>query len=283
MIKSVCAFAAVMVVLGVATSYADREEVAQTKDVGGKTHLTGNDVEALAQQQETDSPGHVKNCKLVWADEFDGDTLDTTKWMYRQFGPRRDAINVKDTVSLDGKGHLVLTTERKGDKIHTAMIATQGKFETTYGYFECRVKLQTQFGHWSAFWLQSPTMGKEIGNPAKSGTEIDIFEFLVKYGDKILHNLHWDGYGDHHKRAGTQASVPGVTKGWHTVGLLWTPEEYVFYVDGKETWRTNEAVSQRSEYIILSLEVGKWAKDISEAKLPDSVLFDYVRVYKLEE
>ncbi|MEA3226894.1 MAG: glycoside hydrolase family 16 protein, partial [Planctomycetota bacterium] len=86
----------------------------------------------------------VKDYELVWSDEFSGETLDFDKWGYRALGPRRDAINVKETVALDGDGYLVLTTERSGDKYHTAMIATQGKYEPTFGYFECRVKLQTQ-------------------------------------------------------------------------------------------------------------------------------------------
>jgi hypothetical protein len=50
-------------------------------------------------------------------------------------------------------------------------------------------------------------------------------------------------------------------------------------VDGRETWRTKEAVSGIPQYIILSAEVGKWAGDIAKARLPDRVLFDYVRVY----
>lgn len=222
----------------------------------------------------------VKGYTLAWSDEFDGTVLDTAKWDYRQLGPRRDAVNVKDTVTLDGKGHLVLTTKRSGSKYHTAMIGTQGRYETTYGYFECRAKLQTQVGHWSAFWLQTPTMGKEIGNPAKSGTEIDIFEYICTWGDEVVHNLHWDGYGKAHKTAGWRTSVPGLSKGWHTFGLLWTQKEYVFTIDGKETWRSSSAVSARPEYIILSLEVGKWAGDISSATLPDSFHVDYVRVYK---
>jgi hypothetical protein len=35
------------------------------------------------------------------------------------------------------------------------------------------------------------------------------------------------------------------------------------------------------QYIILSNEVGTWAGDINAAKLPDSCLIDYVRVYDL--
>jgi hypothetical protein len=53
---------------------------------------------------------------LVWSDEFDGIQLDTTKWDYRQLGPRRKAVNVKECVSLDGKGNLVLTTRRAGEQ-----------------------------------------------------------------------------------------------------------------------------------------------------------------------
>jgi beta-glucanase (GH16 family) len=218
--------------------------------------------------------------KLVWADEFDGQSLDPGKWDYRGLSKRRDAVNVEDCLALDGEGHLVLTTKRVGNEYHTAMIGTQGKFEACYGYFECRVKMQTQPGHWSAFWLQSPTMGTPVGNPQAAGAEIDIFEYLTKRGDRIQHTLHWDGYGQDYRSAQRITAVAGLRGGWHTIGLLWSPLEYVFSVDGRETWRTNKAVSHRSEYIILSLEVGKWAGAIAEAQLPDHFYVDYVRVYQ---
>ncbi|HUU90500.1 MAG TPA: glycoside hydrolase family 16 protein [Phycisphaerae bacterium] len=217
---------------------------------------------------------------LVWSDEFDCTRLDMTKWSYRGLGPRKGGVNVKEAVTLDGNGHLVITTRKVGDQWHTGMIGTQGTFERAYGYWECRVRFQTQVGHWSAFWLQSPRYGKVIGDTKQSGTEIDIFEYLSKRGERIQHTLHWDGYGKDHKSQGKVADVPGVSKGWHTVGIEWKEDEYVFYVDGKETWRTRQGVSGTPQYVILSLEVGTWAGDIARATLPDSVLFDYVRVYK---
>lgn len=219
------------------------------------------------------------NSDLIWADEFDGIALDRSRWVYKSLGPRRDAVNVKESISLDGRGHLVITTSKQGDKWHTGMISTQGKFKQKFGYFECRVKLQTQVGHWSAFWLQSPYMGKKAGNPKQYGAEIDIFEYLVRKKDTIQHALHWDGYGENHKSARCVYTKSGLGRGWHTFGLEWTRDEYVFYVDGKETWWTNKGISHRSQFIILSLEVGDWAGDISSAKLPDRVIFDYVRVY----
>ena len=222
----------------------------------------------------------AKDGNLVWHDEFDGKTLDVKKWRHRQLGRRRDAINTKEAVALDGRGHLVITTSKVGGKYHTGMIGTQGVFERALGYFECRVKLQTALGHWSAFWLQSPRFGKVVGDTKRSGTEIDIFEYLAKKGDAIQHTLHWDGYGKHHKSAAHVHKQPGLSEGWHTVGLEWKKDEYVFYVDGKETWRTRKGVSHAPQYIILSLEVGKWAGDIAKANLPNSVYFDYVRVYK---
>ncbi len=221
--------------------------------------------------------------ELVWSDEFDGTELDRTNWDYRGLGKRRNAINVTDTVSLDGQGHLVLTTRRAGDAIHTAMIATQGKFETAYGYFECRVKMQRSHGHWSAFWLQSPTLGKTIGDTKTSGTEIDIYECFEAQNGWVSHNLHWDGYGKDHKHAGSgRKNVNALLKGYHTFALQWTPAGYVFFVDGAESWRSTNGVSGAKQYIILSCEVGpKQARIVQkDPTFSDSVLFDYVRVYK---
>lgn len=222
-----------------------------------------------------------KEYAQVWADEFDGDQLDLSKWGYRCLGKRKGATVAKESVRLDGDGHLVITTSKVGEEYRTGMIATQGKFETAFGYFECRVKFQRQQGHWSAFWLQTPTMGKILGDPKASGTEIDIYEYLCRYPNILYMNLHWDGYGKEHKTTGGKEKNESLADGqWHIVGLEWTPEEYRFFLDGKETWRTTEAVSHAKEYIILSMEIDSWGGDISKAKLPDSCMFDYVRVYK---
>lgn len=220
--------------------------------------------------------------QLFWADEFNGATLDTSKWNFRGLGQRREAINVKNTVRLNGMGNLVLTTRRQGDNIYTAMIGTQNKFETTFGYFECRVKMQPSNGHWSAFWLQSPTMSN-VGDTKKNGTEIDIYECFGPQDNVIVHNIHWDGYKENHKHRGSgNIQVDDLLDGYHTFGLEWTPQEYIFYIDGIESWRTNEAISHRDQYIILSLEVGINQKTVIE-KHPgfwDNVYFDYVRVFK---
>ena len=94
-------------------------------------------------------------------------------------------------------------------------------------------------------------------------------------------NLHWEGYGKDHKSAGIKFSRPGVMEGWHTFSLLWLPTEYVFYVDGEETWRTSASgVSQVPEHIKLTEEIGAWGGKIQNASLPHNCEVDYVRVYE---
>jgi beta-glucanase (GH16 family) len=224
--------------------------------------------------------------KLVWSDEFDGDSLDRTKWNYRSLGPRLDGVIVTNAVTLDGEGNLVLSVTQVGDEYHCAEIATQHlpSGYWTFGYFEARVKFGKQVGHVPAFWLQCHQMGTPLFNPVEGGAEVDIFEYLRRDDPNIQHNLHWDGYGEHHKHIGRILPSPGIGEGWHTVGVLWTESEYVFFIDGQETWRTDlngQGVSHKPSYIILSDHVRNWGGDIAEAVLPDYTYFDYVRVYQL--
>jgi beta-glucanase (GH16 family) len=219
-----------------------------------------------------------KEWKLVWNDEFNGSQLDETKWNRLGDSKRRDGYWIKDDAYLDGKGHLVLRTRKDGDRFTCGAVNTRGKFEKCQGYFVTRCQLPKQPGHWPAFWLMCDGVGT-VGNEGRDGTEIDVVEVPWRDG-QLTANLHWDGYGKDHKTAGIKFRVEGVTEGWHAFGLLWTPTEYVFYVDGKEVWRTTAGgVSQVPEFLKLTEEIGTWGGDIKLAKLPDHCEVDYVRVY----
>jgi len=108
---------------------------------------------------------------------------------------------------------------------------------------------------------------------------------------EVLQQLHWGGEcgGKQRHGAGHSKHGLGLMKGWHTFGLWWKPDEYVFYVDGKETWRSKAGgVCQVPLFIKLSDEIGTpsddqndLTDDIRKAKLPDQFLVDYVRVYDL--
>ncbi len=216
--------------------------------------------------------------KLAWQDEFDGARLDETRWNRLGDSKRRDGYWVQEDAYLDGKGSLVLRTRKDGDRFTCGAVNTRGKFEHAFGYYVARCKLPSQPGHWPAFWLMCGGVNT-VGDAGRDGTEIDIVEVPWRDG-RLTANLHWDGYGKEHKSAGTNFTCAGVMEGWHTFGLVWLPDQYVFYVDDKEVWRTAAGgVSQVPEFIKLTEEIGTWGGKIQEAKLPDYFLVDYVRVY----
>lgn len=222
-----------------------------------------------------------KTWHLTWSDEFEGPHLDETKWNRLGDWKRRDGYWVQDDAYLSGHGTLILRTRQQGDRFTCGAVNTQGKFEHAFGYLVARCKLPTQPGHWPAFWIMGSGVSK-IGNQGRDGTEIDIIEVPWRDG-RLTVNLHWDGYGKEHQSAGHRFSLPQVLEGFHDFGLWWSREEYVFYVDGQEVWRSQAGgVCQVPEYLKLTEEIGTWAGDIRQAKLPDFFEVDFVRVYTLE-
>ena len=237
---------------------------------------------------EKSSPHHLKDIKAIapisskyklhWQDEFNGNKLDNKTWRIR-VGKRKRGFLTPDAISVSN-GTVKITTRIKNDKIYIGAFDSIKKLEFKYGHFEARVKLQTQIAHWSAFWLNSRNIGKFIGNPADSGVEIDVFEYLKRKGNYIQNAIHWNGYKEHHKLKAKLTKIEGIQKGWHTFSVTWDEKGYTFYVDGKQTWKTNENISKTPQYIIFSAETSKWAGDINKAKFPDTFHIDYIRIFK---
>ena len=233
---------------------------------------------------------------LTLEDEFEGTELDGSIWDQRLPGPRRDAINVPEAVSLDGDGHLVIDTWTEDDLHFTGMIGTEGRFEQRYGWFEARIDFDGSPGMWSAFWLQSPTYGSVIGDPGASGVEIDVQEHRIEcapgcdLADFMTSTVHWDGYGAQHKQISSGRAVPGLEGGFHVYAFEWTPTAYRFYIDGELLWEPeNPPVSHVPEYLLLSSEVedvllwagfappgGYGTRETSTTRM----VVDYVRAYQ---
>ena len=252
---------------------------------------------------------------LVWNDEFDGEAgadFDRDKWDYRvsMMGKNHPAW-VKDGAALDGKGNLAfrLMTAEDGRPV-SAQLQTgynfmdeptvptkfgadalqwnigrlhENKFTHTYGYYECRCRLQQKNGWWSAFWMQSPIIGASL-DPAESGTEIDIME-CFRPGDVVPHNAFTGGYGLDMKRSSAGKGMHLDPAVFHRFGMLWDETGYTFYVDGVEDGHVSDYVSRRPEFILISTEVMGYR---SESHLPskeafdsvgDTFLVDYVRVF----
>jgi beta-glucanase (GH16 family) len=233
-------------------------------------------------------PGYV----LKWADEFEGAQLDATKWQKWLPGPRHDAINTPDAVSV-GDGVLTITTYTEGGKHYTGMVSTEGLFDICYGYIEARVQWADAPGTWSAFWSLSPTMGNPIGDVAAAGMELDFVEHRAmnnegaNFSGKANFTLHWDGYGKEHQVASMETAELGLGSGFHVYGFEWTETAYRWFIDGKLLWEVTAPISKRPQFLVLSSEVMSeaWSQKIPPGGYGDratsnvNMLVDYVRYY----
>ena len=162
-------------------------------------------------------------------------------------------------------------------------------FSQKFGYFECRCILPKGSDIWSAFWLMNSGVFDEDGS-GRDGTEIDIFESDC-YGDfmenAVTSNLHFDGYGDAHQKHGATKFLlkNNPYEEFNTYGLEWNENEYIFYINGVETFRTDfGGVSQNEEYLILSVEMkGEDGVPSERENVPAEgaeFIIDYVKVYQ---
>lgn len=223
---------------------------------------------------------------MTFDDEFNGNDLDLTKWSKCPEWKRQDknCYWSDDCSYLNGEGQLVLEATYDGD-YYMGAIRSKGKFEQAYGYFEVKCTLNTTPGWWTAFWLMGETV--QEGNSGAEGTEIDIYESAFYYDNEVQHTLNWGGYGAGHQGYGSRTKIDGLYDGgYHTFSLLWTEEEYVFFIDGEETWRTDAAEAGGTctvpLYMKMTAETGGWTDydDLDETLLPESILVDYIRVYQ---
>ena len=242
--------------------------------------------------------------ELTFSDEFDGDSLDTAKWRpHDGGGVRKGGYWSTDQAQVEN-GNLVIRTQYKEDGAYgpgwyTCGLDTAKSFNQAYGYFECRCILPKGQGLWSAFWMINSNVGK-VSSDATQGAELDIMEspFWHLGGSrswKITQNIHYSGYDleTKYKNVGIFKLDNDPYENYNTYGLLWTPDEYVFYINGREVARTAYGgVSTQPEYMIVSCEVDGgdgsptfgWSGNIEKndkATFCAEYKIDYVRAYAL--
>jgi len=224
---------------------------------------------------------------LVWADEFNGTSLNTGNWNIDVGNPGVNheqeyyqASNVTET-----GGNLVITAQQQsvgGQPYTSGKIETSGKFSTTYGRIEARMALPMVTGTWPAFWM----LGTNIGTAGwPQCGEIDIMEHVNTTGT-ILGTMHWYD-GGNTQYGGSTTTTPG---DFHIYAVEWTPQSINWYVDntlyvtGNITNNINNTGAfQNPFFIILNLAIGGdlSGSTVNNSALPASMLVDYVHVYNI--
>lgn len=105
----------------------------------------------FAQKQEKDHNGW----KLIWQDEFNARSLDTSKWnvLIRETSKHNELqYYVPDEVYVEnGLLRIRSRVRRYGSREYTSgRLDTDGKFAPVYGRFEIRAKLPGGQGLWPA-------------------------------------------------------------------------------------------------------------------------------------
>ena len=151
------------------------------------------------------------NWKLVWSDEFDGPTLDYSKWgvEVNAYGGGNNELQIYSdrlkNVRLE-KGHLIIEAHKDGyaeagtrRDYSSGRIRTKHRGDWRYGRIDVRAKLPVGKGIWPAIWML-PT-DDAYGTWAASG-EIDIME-LVGHEPSTYHGtLHYGGKWPKNKHTG---------------------------------------------------------------------------------
>lgn len=243
--------------------------------------------------------------ELVWHDEFDNGFDDTVWQGHYVYGDndtelRDTAWWNREQVSFSDDGCLLISAEykengTKGSGYYSYGMETNPNknyngrhkgYEQLYGYFEIRCILPKGPGLNPAFWMLTDGMWENDNDGGVSGCEIDIFETLYSYNEKniyygsVFHTIHVDSYEENHKseNQGSFYADDPYNK-FNTYGVEWNKDGYIFYINGKETARTDFAgVCEVPLYFIISLGVNE--KITKNNFLPSALKVDYVRAYQ---
>ena len=229
-----------------------------------------------------------KNWTLTFSDEFNGTELDTEKWVSENKENLWSALlSSRYPENLEVKdGCLYMHTKKNNpdpsNEWSTAYIWTK-TFKQKCGYFEARYKYNAASGINNAFWLM--TDGKTNGmNPGEH--EIDINE--GHYPNLSSHNLHfYDKVKETRSDIGYKvASTENYARDFHIFACEWTPEEIIFYVDGKEVKRDSikdTAMEDTESLVRFSTAVAmNFAGKVTDECDGKAMIVDYVRVYQTD-
>ena len=218
------------------------------------------------------------NWNLIFDSEFNGSSLNTSKWSTGWFGsgvtvgPNSLEQECMDPAQVSvANGELDLTAIQKTETCGgvtqpytSGMVTTNGHFNFTYGYMEARVWLPGSAGvaDWPAFWLIGPSW------PASG--EIDVMEGL---GGLVQAHLHASS-----SSMGPLTGTGTFTGGWHTFGANWQPGSITFYYDGISIGTFTSLVPSAPMYLILNMSLSTAITSPNVA--PADMRVDYVRVWQ---
>ena len=252
---------------------------------------------------------------LVWNDEFDGNygyapnengvprtELNPNDWTHEVQkkgwvnNELQNYVNHKspggDLVTEIKNGTLRIHCFKENGNIYSGRVYAHVNQGWQYGYFEASIKLPKGKGTWPAFWMM-PVGNDWNTNPWPMCGEIDIMEEVGVVPNEVSSSIHTQDYNHTKNTQKTHAMKIADAEGaFHTYALLWTADEIITYVDGKEQLHVTKAALGSGHnqwpfhyafYPIFNLAWGgDWGgmQGVDESALPITMEVDYIRVFQ---
>lgn len=249
--------------------------------------------------------------KLVWVEEFEGDTLNTDIWKF-DIGNGHSRWNPgwgngELEYYTEGKnmylenGMLVIEARKEkvkdayGEYYYTSTrINTENKFKVKYGKIEARAKFPYGKGLWPAIWLLGSNF-RYVGWPMCG--EIDIVEFLGHDRYTVYGTIHGPGYSKDKAKSWKyrlDMDEPDFTEEFHRFGIIWDDKKISFYVDDTVYYTVKKEVILKQGYpwvfdneffLIVNLAVGGYWPGYPDntTKFPARMYVDYIKVWQKVE
>ncbi len=248
----------------------------------------------------------AQSASLIFEDNFNTTTLDTTKWTIGYHDPdtgdvvpgARDQFLLNDSyagyiteedVQLHSGALHLLNQERRyrGDNhkwydYTSGQVMSLHKFHFNKGYVEWRAQFPTGDSMWPALWL--------ISEELHWGPEWDAFEYFgvrddISAEDVMgMHlaydqwpNVKWQGHWEYDFNATHD------NEAWHVYGFEWTATEANWYVDGQLLHTLPNTIGSfwpnEEMYIVMNNGILSSETPADPADFPNSLTIDYVRVW----
>ena len=249
--------------------------------------------------------------QLIWEDNFDGNSIDATKWIHdygtgSQFGMwgwgngELQYYQAENTTINNGIATIEVKEEPSGlvdswnntSYYSSSKITTRGLFDFRYGKIEARIKTLDGQGFWPAFWLLPS------GGSWPCDGEIDIME---QWGNNYLTNsttgaahigtCPYSQSTHFYQNFSSYISSGSFADDFHTYSIIWEEDTITWFVDDVEMFQITPSnyfsipsqhdwpFNSNNWYLMINLAITQ-AGPNANTVFPNNIQIDYVRVYQ---
>lgn len=243
----------------------------------------------------TTSPNSYPGMSLVWEDDFQGSSLNTSNWSFEigrgnnGWGNNELQYYRRENTSLQD-GHLIITAKKEnfeGAAYTSSRLVTMNKQDFRYGRIDIRAAMPRGQGLWPALWMLGSNFS-EVGWP--NCGEIDIMEMIGGNGrENTVHGtVHWDNNGSRAQFGGEKRISTGtLADQFHVYSIVWDATSIKWLINDEQYHEIDTTPAgldefRRKFFFIFNVAVGgDWpGSPNTTTTFPQHMIVDYVRVFQ---